>query len=357
MDNLASGETLPAVAPPQAAPDLTYTSLMSGGGDNTQYTLEREIRGEYSRSVLDRLGGRRARVEARERLVEVMSGDGRWCLLTVTVDRERFASPAEAYAVCAPKLADLMRALLGDSAVWSRVLEFQSASGEGFPHWHLVFRLPHAVTVVSLRKRLWQVWRDSWHLARGGLDLVQVQSRIGAARYLGKYFFKGCTVPPWVLERERAPRMFGCSRAASLIAPAWRKRRARREGWRRALRRPVERKSLRTTVGERLARGGSTCCVVDVVRDSSRKRVGQRFVASGLRCSLRDALTVATLKNWAGVSGRESAFSLAHPISLVELRREFEEFGGERVEACRLENLGHLELAWEFRAGRVDSSG
>jgi len=356
MDNLASGESQPAVAPPKAAPDLTYTSLMSGGGDNTHYTLEREIRGEYSRSVLDRLGGRRARVEARERLVEVMSGDGRWCLLTVTVDRERFASAAEAYGVCAPRLADLMRALVGDGALWSRVLEFQSASGEGFPHWHLVFKLPHGVTVVSVRRRLWEVWRDSWHLARGGLDLVEVRSRLAAARYLGKYFFKGCTVPLWVLERERSPRMFGCSRAAGLIAPSWRKRRGRREGWRRALR-PVERKSLRTTVGERLARGGSTCCVVDVVRDSSRKLVGQRFVASGVRCPFRDALTVATLKNWAGLSGRESVFVLKDPVAVVELRRAFEAVGSDRVEACRLENRGHLELAWEFRAGRVDSSG
>jgi hypothetical protein len=110
-------------------------------------------------------------------------------------------------------------------------------------------------------------------------------------------------------------------------------------------------------VGERLARGGSTCCVVDVVRDSSRKLVGQRFVASGVRCPFRDALTVATLKNWAGLSGRESVFVLKDPVAVVELRRAFEAVGSDRVEACRLENRGHLELAWEFRAGRVDSSG
>jgi hypothetical protein len=93
------------------------------------------------------------------------------------------------------------------------------------------------------------------------------------------------------------------------------------------------------------------------VRDSSRKLVGQRFVASGLRCPFRDALTLATRMNWAGLSGRESVFVLKDPVAVVELRRAFEAVGSERVEACRLENLGYLELAWEFRPGRVDSSG
>lgn len=72
-------------------------------------------------------------MEYRSRLVEVVEAGGRWCMVTLTVDRSVFSSPEVAYRKVAPCIPDLMRALFGDGAVWARVLEFQEASGEGGP--------------------------------------------------------------------------------------------------------------------------------------------------------------------------------------------------------------------------------
>lgn len=294
-------------------------------------------------------------MEYRSRLVEVVEAGGRWCMVTLTVDRSVFSSPEVAYRKVAPCIPDLMRALFGDGAVWARVLEFQEASGEGWPHWHAVVKLPAGMTVNAARRRLWEVWRDRWQFARGGLDLTPVRSRRAAARYLGKYFFKGCTAPPWVLDRDRAPRMFGASVAAGEVAPPW--RRARRSRSRRLVlgaERARRSKGKRRTVREALARSGSTVALVARVKDAATGKARVRVLARGIACPFRDAAFAAARGGWGAPAAREGAFVVSRPrgaqaFTVRAVQRLLQAVGGDRVEPYVLESRCAVDARWEER--------
>lgn len=117
-------------------------------------------------------------------------------LMTLTVDRDGtitgigFPGPAQAFRFIQEKryVARLMQALGVKKYVW--VLEFQMESGEGWPHWHIVFD-----GWVDL-KRAWSMWRDRWRV--GGLDLEPAKDRQRIAGYLCGYLAKGGDVPDWV---------------------------------------------------------------------------------------------------------------------------------------------------------------
>ncbi|HEV2293806.1 MAG TPA: hypothetical protein VGR35_08110 [Tepidisphaeraceae bacterium] len=135
-------------------------------------------------------------------------------LLTLTIDRSRFASPEAAHDRITEGgfIRRLMR-LLGIKK-WFWVLEFQTQSGEGWPHWHFLVDLSDVGGFLDL-KRAWKLWRDRWKL--GGLDLqcrITAENREHAVFYVTKYLTKTPeAVPPWVLLRARALRFLGASKA------------------------------------------------------------------------------------------------------------------------------------------------
>jgi hypothetical protein len=270
-------------------------------------------------------------------------------MLTVTVDRKAFAGPTEAYAACAPRIPDLMRAMLGPGAKWARVLEFQPLDDRGWPHWHLVIDLPRGMSLKKAQRRLWDVWRDSWSLARAGLDLQEVETVQGAARYLGKYFSKGTSVPPWVLDKERSPRMFGCSASAAMLAPARRRSSSRvRRILNREQRKQVS-EAKRTTVRERLARSNSTVCVVARMEPNS-KGIRRAFVlARRIRCPLRNALDLAVRDGIGAPSPVRGAFEVADFGHVHELAARLEQHGAHQVEPFVQWALSEVDARWHNR--------
>jgi hypothetical protein len=126
-------------------------------------------------------------------------------LFTLTVDRERFGQDPRAAFLHITRgkfVARLMRHL--GITRWLWVLEFQTRTGDGWPHWHLM------IDVGDLRRRrvdlarAWALWRKKWNL--GGLDLAKKETRIKtpehAVFYITKYLTKMPSggFPLWLLE-------------------------------------------------------------------------------------------------------------------------------------------------------------
>jgi hypothetical protein len=138
-------------------------------------------------------------------------------MLSLTVDRSRFASPEEAHrTITAGSFIPRFMRLLGLST-WLWVLEFQTKTGDGWPHWHLLVDLEDVGGRLDLQ-HAWQLWRDRWHL--GGLDLSS--SRFAdpqhAVLYITKYLTKmPAAFPTWVILRQKAIRFVGgCKPIGSL---------------------------------------------------------------------------------------------------------------------------------------------
>jgi hypothetical protein len=219
----ASGSGGPAPAGPQAAqrPDSTNSLLTSNGVV--------EVLPNWSRSVYDPIGGASRRADYRQALCAFAAAIPfrRGVMITLTVDRRQFTCPEEAHRIMSPKVPDLMRLTLGVGAHWMRVLEFQSKTGDGWPHYHIVAWMPSGATLRSVRQDCWRLWRSKWGV--GGCDVVPVRSGKACALYLSKYFTKAVrAVPPWQLERLRSSRLFGASWAASQFRPSRRVYRAPR---------------------------------------------------------------------------------------------------------------------------------
>lgn len=141
-------------------------------------------------------------------------------LFTLTVDRRHFASPEAAYRHIADGsyMARLLR-LLG-VLQWVAVLEFQSETGDGWPHWHILFDLAAVGFKLNLAKA-WHLWRDTWGL--GGLDLSErksdFQSMGHAINYQTKYLTKSPVGgwPQWVMESKRRIRFISASKSVGPI--------------------------------------------------------------------------------------------------------------------------------------------
>jgi hypothetical protein len=94
---------------------------------------------------------------------------------------------------------------------WVWVLEFQTKTGDGWPHWHLLVDLFDAPGGRIDLNRAWHLWRDKWHL--GGLDL-QVKRFFDDPRHAVMYISKYLTKMPeafplWVIDGGRAIRFIG----------------------------------------------------------------------------------------------------------------------------------------------------
>jgi len=139
-------------------------------------------------------------------------------MFTLTVDRSRFENPQDAHRQITEGgyISRLMKRL--GIKRWFWVLEFQTKSGIGWPHWHLMVDLGDVGGFLNL-KLAWRLWRDRWKL--GGLDL-QTKAHVKGYEYVVNYVTKYMTkmppaFPTWVLDRERAIRFCGASKAVGSI--------------------------------------------------------------------------------------------------------------------------------------------
>jgi hypothetical protein len=166
----------------------------------------------------------------------LLSKSGRFrnpALLTLTVDRSHFEGPEQAHTMIREGryIARLMR-LLG-IFTWFWVLEFQTKSGSGWPHWHIVVDLSDCPGNRIDLARVWHLWRDKWKL--GGLDLktkLGVSDSKHAIMYVTKYLTKmPDAFPLWILERKEKGVRFigGCKALGSLTGAAPRDSEAEKE--------------------------------------------------------------------------------------------------------------------------------
>jgi hypothetical protein len=95
-----------------------------------------------------------------------------------------------------------MNALGVDRWLW--VLEFQTLTGEGWPHWHLMIDVGDLPRRRVDLRRAWALWRDKWGL--GGLDLAKKETKIKSPEHAVFYITKYLTKMPkggfplWVLQ-------------------------------------------------------------------------------------------------------------------------------------------------------------
>jgi hypothetical protein len=144
-------------------------------------------------------------------------------MLTLTVDRARFACPEEAWKVISGNryVSRLLHLLGVERWVW--VLEFQMKSGEGWPHWHVLMDLATVGGYVNL-KLAWHMWKHVWKV--GGLKLskdkfAKRRDVDGAMRYITKYIVKQPAEgwPAWILD-QRNMKFYQPSRSVGSLVRA-----------------------------------------------------------------------------------------------------------------------------------------
>lgn len=166
--------------------------------------------------------GRRIGWEVRQVLLERADFWQRPGMFTLTVDRSRFASPEAAHAAITDGkfIARLMRRL--GVARWMWTLEFQTKTGDGWPHWHLLVDLASCPGGRLDLKLAWHLWRDLWKL--GGLQLKVKETKAADARHAVFYITKYLTKPPrggfpiWVLERHSLRFVQGCKALGPIVS-------------------------------------------------------------------------------------------------------------------------------------------
>jgi hypothetical protein len=198
-------------------------------------------------------------------------------MLSLTVDRRHFASPQEAHhrITKGSFIARLMR-LLG-IATWFWVLEFQTKTGDGWPHWHLLIDLADVHNRLNL-PRAWHLWRDKWKL--GGLDLSVKRSfaePAHAVHYVTKYLTKMPEAfPVWVIQSQNIIRFIGgCKSLGSLTGQPPRDAESCEPDPQMKLF-----KEPRTALIVRMSRCGETASVFCVDGDSETGEGGRSWMAT-----------------------------------------------------------------------------
>ena len=104
---------------------------------------------------------------------------------------------------------------------WMWVLEFQTKTGEGWPHWHVLIDLESCPGGKLNLDRAWAIWRDRWGI--GGLQLSppgKLSSAEHAINYATKYLTKQPEggYPVWVLKSKSKIRFVqGCRELGPLV--------------------------------------------------------------------------------------------------------------------------------------------
>ena len=152
-------------------------------------------------------------------------------LLTLTVDRTRFASPEAAYEhVTGGKFIPTLMRKLGVKW-WVSALEFQSKTGDGWPHWHVLIdkadlptrevggeRVPHCFHLPTV----WKLWREGWGIGGCDLGLPGDCGRNPDPQHAIMYMTKQpkAGYPSWVLKRKKRTRFIAASKAVGPLV-AW----------------------------------------------------------------------------------------------------------------------------------------
>ena len=166
--------------------------------------------------------GRRVGWRVRNRLLAQADRFKRPAMLTLTVDRDRFASPQDAHSHITENgyIRRLMNRL--GLSLWVWVLEFQGKTGDGWPHWHVLLDMSSLPKARIDLKRVWYLWRDRWLLGGAHLQTTKpFQSSAHAVSYVTKYLTKPPSFgfPLWVLRSEKRIRFFqGSRKLGALVA-------------------------------------------------------------------------------------------------------------------------------------------
>ncbi len=146
-------------------------------------------------------------------------------MLTLSVDRHGtttgrgFDSPADAHRyVTEGRLVARLLSMLGVKT-WVWVLEFQTKTGDGWPHWHVLIDLADLPGQRLDLKRAWHLWKHVWNV--GGFDLgTKKFDAHHAVMYVTDYLRKQPKggYPLWVLDAPRSIRFVqGCRRLGPLV--------------------------------------------------------------------------------------------------------------------------------------------
>lgn len=142
-------------------------------------------------------------------------------LLTLTIDRSKFANGEEAHRYIEEHglIRRLIRLFKFKKAI--KVLSFHPKSPD-WPHWHIVVDIADCGRWVDMR-RAWRLWREQWGIGRFDLQLKRkFPSAEAAARYAFGYVqHQHGTIPDWVKHCKRAPRAFeSCGQLRKAIREA-----------------------------------------------------------------------------------------------------------------------------------------
>ena len=149
-----------------------------------------QVKESPTRSWFDPKSSRALSTDLCRRVMETMRGK-RGLFITLTYDPEQFKSPLDCYRRAKAerhvrRFIERLGQKLGRSltARWVRKLEFQ---GNGFPHWHLVLKVPQFVKKEDIA--------DAWQW--GFVDVKRTTQR--RLQYFAKYISKADEIPGWLL--------------------------------------------------------------------------------------------------------------------------------------------------------------
>jgi len=120
-----------------------------------------------------------------------------WRFVTLTINRDDYGSPEEAYYHGKQKLRNFIAQLRNDYAItrWCWKLEFHlpDTNGEMFPHWHLLIDYKRPIDVNDITQ--------AWGLGRTQIKRVDGES----FEYLFKYVAKSTdSLPDYILNLKQA---------------------------------------------------------------------------------------------------------------------------------------------------------
>ncbi|NOG96315.1 MAG: hypothetical protein HND27_11130, partial [Bacteroidetes bacterium] len=292
--------------------------------------------------------------------------DGRWLLVTLTVDRSMWTCPEAAYQRCNERVREVARAIR-PGAVYFVAFEVQTKTGEGWPHWHMCFHLgedPRSPAELKRTvERAWSIITDSVDVETGEVfrsrerigfvDVQEAKNRQGTGRYVAKYCTKQWdVVPPWMGNSRRQLRKLRLSSPAFDVLVGL-ERHVRHRGGRVE---PGKRRRARARrLFDRMAESCSKCVVVRCERsDDGRQLRAVRTIKAYAWQVWEAAHTEGVRYRLAKRGGRVGHVPIMSAGAFGAL---WERLGG-RIEAERDGEVEFrrlsIENAWDYRQEEAD---